>query len=278
MAEIIDGNKARDGLLAQLAEEIKREKLTPCLATVLVGDDPGSATYVANKIKACGKIGILSRHAQLLATASEKELLTLVAKLNKDKAVNGILVQFPVPKQISQQKVMEAISPEKDVDGTHPISLGKLLSGDESMPACTPSGIITLLEKVTQIKGKHAVVVGRSNTVGKPLAVMLLNRDATVTVCHSKTRDLAAVTRTADILCVAIGRPKMVTKDMVKKGAIVIDVGINRVDGKLVGDVDFDGVNGVASAITPVPGGVGPMTIASLMRNTVRAARLQKGK
>ncbi len=274
---IIDGNKARDEILDQLAEEIKRRKLTPCLATFLVGDDPASVTYVANKIKACDRVRIRSRHVHLPANTSEKELLSQVAKLNKDKSVNGILVQFPLPKQISQQKVMEAISPEKDVDGTHPISLGRLLSGNESMPACTPAGVITLLEKATAIKGKHAVVVGRSNTVGKPLAVMLLNRDATVTVCHSKTKDLAAITRQADILCVAVGRPKMITKDMVKKGAVVIDIGINRVDGKLIGDVDFEGVKEVAAAITPVPGGVGPMTIASLMQNTVRAAVLQKG-
>lgn len=276
MVKIIDGNKARDALLAELAGEIRRKKLSPCLATVLVGSDPASVTYVANKRKACAGVGIISRHIHLPASTSEKGLLALVSKLNKDKTVNGILVQFPVPKHISQEKVMEAISPEKDVDGTHPMNLGKLLSGNESMPACTPSGVITLLEKVVKIAGKHAVVVGRSNTVGKPLAIMLLNRDATVTVCHSKTKNIGEITRQADILCVAVGKPKMITKNMVKKGAVVIDIGITRVNGKLVGDVDFDGVKKAVSAITPVPGGVGPMTIASLMRNTVRAAK--KGK
>ena len=276
MAKLIDGIKARDAVIAELAKEIKREKISPCLATVLVGDDPASATYVSNKIKACAKAGIRSRHIQLPARTTETELLSLVEKLNKDKSVNGILVQFPVPRHICQRKVMEAILPEKDVDGTHPINIGKLVAGNESMPACTPAGIITLLERNTKIAGKHAVVVGRSNTVGKPLSAMLLNRDATVTVCHSKTKNLPSIAKQADILCVAIGKPKFVKKAMVKKGAIVIDVGINRVNGKLVGDVDFERVKGVASAITPVPGGVGPMTIASLMRNTLRAARLQK--
>lgn len=272
MAQIIDGNKVRDELLAELAEEIKRKGLKPALATVLVGTDPASITYVSNKHKACEKIGIRSVRHDFPEGVGEPELLKLIAKLNKDRSIHGILVQFPLPKEISQQKVLEAISPDKDVDGMKPVNLGKLLSGDESMPSCTPFGVITLLERSgVKIAGKHAVVVGRSIQVGKPLAALLLNRDATVTVCHSKTKNLAEITRQADILCVAIGKPKFITRNMVKPGAVVIDVGINRVEGKLIGDVDFEAVKEVASAITPVPGGVGPMTIATLMRNTVVA-------
>ncbi len=271
-AGIIDGNKIRDELLAELAEEIRRKGLKPALATVLVGTDPASITYVNNKHKACEKIGIRSVRHDFPEGIGEAELLKLISKLNKDKSIHGILVQFPLPKGIGQQKVLEAISPEKDVDGMKPVSLGKLLSGDESMPSCTPFGVIAMLERSgVKIAGKHAVVVGRSIQVGKPLAALLLNRDATVTVCHSKTRNLAEITKQADILCVAIGKPKFITKDMVKPGAVVIDVGINRIEGKLIGDVDFEAVKEIASAITPVPGGVGPMTIAMLMRNTVVA-------
>ncbi|MDD5317561.1 MAG: bifunctional 5,10-methylenetetrahydrofolate dehydrogenase/5,10-methenyltetrahydrofolate cyclohydrolase [Candidatus ainarchaeum sp.] len=271
-AEIIDGRKIADSLLSALAEEIRGKGLKPKLATVLVGEDPASVSYVAGKIRACERIGVASDAHRLPASVTEGELLKLVGKLNADRSVHGILVQFPLPPHLSEKKVTEAISEEKDVDGFSPRSLGRLFGGDESMPAATPAGVTYLLEAAgVRIAGSHAVVVGRSITVGKPLAAMLLNRDATVTVCHSKTRDLASHTRQADILCVAVGKPGMVSAGMVKKGATVVDVGTTRVDGRLAGDVDFDAVREVAGKITPVPRGIGPMTIASLMRNTVRA-------
>ena len=270
-ATILDGNKVREEMLAELEKRIKEKGLKPRLATVLVGKNAGSITYIAMKAKAASRIGVATEAYELPETTGEEELLKLVAKLNRKKDIHGILVQFPLPKGLSQQKVTEAISPAKDVDGLHPINLGKLVSGDESMPACTPYGIITLLERSgVQFAGKRAVVVGRSVSVGKPLAALLLNRDATVTVCHSKTKDLGEITKQADILCVAIGKPKAITADMVKPGAVVVDVGINRVEGKIVGDVDV-AVKEVAGAMTPVPGGVGPMTIATLMRSTVAA-------
>lgn len=279
-AEIIDGKKLQDEVLADLGERIRLKGLKPRLATVLVGKDPASIAYVNAKAKACARIGIGNEPYELPEDVSEEELLSLVRKLNQKKEVHGILVQFPLPKGLSQAKVIEAISPEKDVDGLHPINLGKLLGGNEEMPACTPSGVIALLEwSGVGIAGKRAVVIGRSIIVGKPLAALLLNRNATVTVCHSKTENLAEITGQADILCVAIGKPRMITKEMVKPGATVIDVGINRIEGKIIGDVDFDSVKEVAGKITPVPGGVGPMTIAMLLRNTVVACeRSTKGE
>ena len=273
-AEMIDGKKISEELLGEVAQEVKAKNLTPKLATILVGDDPASQTYINSKIKACGRCGIISDHHPLPSSATKKELLGLIAKLNKDASVHGILVQVPLPGKLhsDEKELVESVSPEKDVDGYTALNLGKLLQGDESMPSCTPAGVILLLEKSrVKVEGANAVVVGRSITVGRPLAAMLINRNATVTVCHSKTKDLAAATRNADILCVAVGKPKLVTKGMVKPGAAVIDVGINRVEGKLVGDVDFDSVKEVAGKITPVPGGVGPMTVALLMRNTMRA-------
>jgi methylenetetrahydrofolate dehydrogenase (NADP+)/methenyltetrahydrofolate cyclohydrolase len=271
-AEIIDGKKAAEALLRELAEEVRSKRLKPKLATVLVGNDPASVTYVTNKMVACAKVGISAVLHRLPESVSEEELLALVSRLNRDASVHGVLVQVPLPRHIDEQKALSAVAEEKDVDGFSARNLGLLLSGDESMPACTPAGVIRLVEKSgTAVSGANAVVVGRSVNVGKPIAVMLLNRDATVTVCHSKTRDLASFTRNADILCVAAGKPGLVSGDMVKPGATVIDVGTSRVAGKLVGDVDFASVSKVAGKITPVPGGVGPMTVAWLMRNTVKA-------
>jgi methylenetetrahydrofolate dehydrogenase (NADP+)/methenyltetrahydrofolate cyclohydrolase len=271
-AEIIDGKKIAGELLEELAKEIKEKGLKPKLATVLVGENPASKTYVRNKVRACEKIGVESVLHELPDTTTQEELLELVNKLNEDASVHGILVQLPLPEGIDKDKVIEAVAPEKDVDGFKAVNLGKVLSGDESMPSCTPAGVIHLLEKAwVQLEGADAVVVGRSITVGKPVAALLLNRSATVTVCHSRTKELGEVTKKADVLIVAVGKAKMIKADMVKPGATVIDVGINRVEGKLAGDVDFDSVKEVAGKITPVPGGVGPMTVACLMRNTVRA-------
>ena len=278
-AKIIDGKKAAEELIGELAAEVKAKGLKPKLATILVGEDPASVTYVNSKVKACSRVGIESAEFRLKEATTQDELLKLVKKLNADRSVSGILVQMPLPGHIGQKAIINAVLPEKDVDGFNPVNLGKLIDGDESLPSATPGGVIYLLEKEgVKFRGADAVVVGRSITVGKPLAALLLNRDATVTVCHSKTKDLAAVTKRADILCVAVGRPKMITKEMVKPGAVVVDIGINRIDGKLIGDVDFDSVKEIAGKITPVPGGVGPMTVASLMKNTVRACERQKGR
>ena len=278
-AKIIDGKKAAEELIGELAAEVKAKGLKPKLATILVGEDPASVTYVNSKVKACSRVGIESAEFRLKEATTQDELLKLVKKLNADRSVSGILVQMPLPGHIGQKAIINAVLPEKDVDGFNPVNLGKLIDGDESLPSATPGGVIYLLEKErVTFRGADAVVVGRSITVGKPLAALLLNRDATVTVCHSKTKDLAAVTKRADILCVAVGRPKMITKEMVKPGAVVVDIGINRIDGKLIGDVDFDSVKEIAGKITPVPGGVGPMTVASLMKNTVRACERQKGR
>ena len=253
-------------------EKISENGRTPGLAVVIVGDDPASRKYVNNKNRACEAVGMISREYALPAETTEEELLELVEKLNNDGAIDGILVQLPLPKHINEQNVINAINPKKDVDAFHPFNVGKIMTGDPVFLPCTPAGIMELI-KLTDIDvcGKECVVVGRSNIVGKPMSMLLLGANGTVTVCHSRTADLKEVTKRADILVVAVGRANMITADMVKPGAVVIDVGMNRLeDGTFVGDVKFDEVSEVAGAITPVPGGVGPMTIAMLMQNTVR--------
>jgi methylenetetrahydrofolate dehydrogenase (NADP+)/methenyltetrahydrofolate cyclohydrolase len=246
----------------------------PGLAVVIAGDDPASRIYVRNKIKACEEVGIRSTHIEIAADADEIEVLAHIDRLNRDPAVHGILVQLPLPPQVSAERVLEAVSPDKDVDGFHPENLGLLVIGRPRFSPCTPAGVMKILEhEGIDPQGKHAVVIGRSNIVGKPMALLLLNRGATVSVCHSKTSDLQSLSRDADILVVATGRPNLVDGSMVKPGAIVIDVGINRLpSGKLSGDVHAESVLGTAALLTPVPGGVGPMTIAMLLSNTVQAA------
>jgi len=299
VAGIIDGKAISQQIKEEVRIEVEKlvEKgITPKLATILVGDNPASRVYVKNKIKACKKTGIESEHIALPEETEEEELLSILRRLNNDKSVTGILVQLPLPDHISEEKIIRTISPEKDVDGFHPINLGLMLSGDleRAMVPCTPAGIIELLLRSgTNPEGKHAVVIGRSNIVGKPVAALLMQKwrggNATVTVAHSRTQNLGEITSQADILIAAIGRPEFVTADMVKKGAVVIDVGINRVPipeeerdnpkkkNRLVGDVAFEEVREIATLITPVPGGVGPMTIAMLMKNTLKAARVQHG-
>ena len=262
----------RNRLMQETAELKNKTGRMPGLATVLVGEDPASAVYVRNKNKICTEIGFQSYGQNLPAETIETKLLELIKELNENDAVNGILVQLPLPDHIDEEKVLLAIDPEKDVDGFHPINVGKLAIGNALLTPCTPTGIIALLDYYgIEIAGKHAVVLGRSNIVGKPVANLLLQRHATVTICHSKTTNLKEVTLQADILIAAVGRPHFVGSEMVKEGAVVIDVGINRVDGKLIGDVEFDPVAEKAAYITPVPGGVGPMTIALLMENTLKA-------
>lgn len=240
---------------------------------VIVGDDPASKTYVASKKKACSQAGFYSEEYALPETAAQSELTDLIARLNADPKIHGILVQLPLPKHIDEQDVIDSIDPRKDVDGFHPVNVGNLIIGKQGFVPCTPYGCLKLIESTgVSIDGVRAVVVGRSNIVGKPMGALLMSRGATVTTCHSRTRDLAEECRRADILVAAVGRPKMITGDMVKPGAVVIDVGINRVDGKIVGDVDFDSVSEVAGYITPVPGGVGPMTITMLLQNTLISA------
>ena len=273
---LIDGKKVSGEIRNRLAEEIqelkKKTGKTPGLATVLVGDDPASAVYVRNKNKICGELGFQSFEKKLSVDTSEEKLLQLVGDLNSNKDIHGILVQLPLPDQIDSEKILEAIDPKKDVDGFHPVNVGKLLVGNALLTPCTPTGIIELLDRYDiEISGKHAVIIGRSNIVGKPVSMLLLQRNATITICHSRTQNLEEVTRSADILVAAVGRAKFVTEEMVSEGTVVIDVGINRVDGKLTGDVDFEPVSKKASHITPVPGGVGPMTIALLMGNTLKA-------
>jgi methylenetetrahydrofolate dehydrogenase (NADP+)/methenyltetrahydrofolate cyclohydrolase len=277
---LIDGKKVAQEIRSAIGKEVTEIKTktgnVPGLATVLVGEDPASAVYVRSKNKICKELGFISLEHTLPEDTKEKDLLALVHELNGNEAVSGILVQLPLPKHIDSTKILEAIDPAKDVDGFHPVSMGRLMMGTAELAPCTPSGIIEMLDRYkVEIEGCHAVVLGRSNIVGKPIAMLLLHRNATVTICHSRTKDLSRVTQTADILIAAVGRPKMVTADMVKEGAVVIDVGINRVDGKLVGDVDFAEVEPKASLITPVPGGVGPMTIAMLMHNTLKAFKAQ---
>jgi methylenetetrahydrofolate dehydrogenase (NADP+)/methenyltetrahydrofolate cyclohydrolase len=274
---IIDGKKIAQEVRNEVKEEVeelKKKGITPGLAVVLVGENPASLVYIRQKEKACEEVGIVSYKYTLPEDTTEEKLLSVVDELNNEERIHGILVQLPLPEHLDEKRVIEEISPEKDVDGFHPLNMGRLFVGEPSFVPCTPRGVIELIERSGfEIKGKKAVIVGRSNIVGKPVAVLLLMRHATITVCHTRTTDLAAETREADILVVAAGRPKMITGDMVKEGVIVIDVGINRVDGKLVGDVDFGSVSPKAGAITPVPGGVGPMTVAMLMKNTLEAAK-----
>ncbi len=279
-AQIIDGKavskKVHEEVKAEV-EALKKYGIEPFLAVVLVGDNPASKVYVRNKEKACAKVGIKTYTHRLPADASYDEVANLIKQLNEDRKVNGILVQLPLPDHLDEKSLLELVDPSKDVDGFHPYNLGRLLSGSPIVKPCTPLGIMRLLDEYgVELKGKEAVVVGRSVIVGKPMWLLLLERHATVTTCHSKTRDLAFHTKRADVLVVAAGRPRMITADMVKPGAVVIDVGINRLeDGSLVGDVDFESVSEVASMITPVPGGVGPMTVAMLLYNTVQAAKRQ---
>lgn len=277
MATIIDGVKLAAEVRGQAAEavhELACDGVTPCLAVVLVGDDPASASYVRMKERDCAEVGIESRDHRLPAETAQTDLDALIDELNADPAVHGILVQMPLPAHLDAESVIARIAPAKDVDGFHPESLGRLVRGLEGFRACTPAGVMEMLRAYDiEPSGMNAVVVGRSTIVGKPMALLLLEANATVTVCHSRTRDLAAVCRGADLLVAAIGRPEMIDASYVKPGAVVIDVGINRTDKGMVGDVDYAAVEPIASAITPVPGGVGPMTRAMLMRNTVRAAR-----
>jgi methylenetetrahydrofolate dehydrogenase (NADP+)/methenyltetrahydrofolate cyclohydrolase len=278
MAAIIDGKRISAEVKDECRERVAREGLDVTLAVIQVGTDPASTVYVGNKKKACEYIGIHSLSYELPEETTEKELLELVEKLNEDDTVHGILVQLPLPSHIDEDKVIQTISPKKDVDGFHPQSVGALSIGQSGFVSCTPAGIIQLLKRSgIPIDGRECVIVGRSNIVGKPMALLMLRENATVTICHSHTSNLKEVTKRADILIVAIGKPKFITKDYVKSGAVVIDVGIHRgADNKLCGDVDFDDVEPVASAITPVPGGVGPMTIAMLMNNCVEAKGLDK--
>jgi methylenetetrahydrofolate dehydrogenase (NADP+)/methenyltetrahydrofolate cyclohydrolase len=282
-AKIIDGKTIAQEVRAEWklrADALKARGITPGLAVIIVGEDAASKVYVANKVKACAELGLHSEHIALPADTSEAALLAKIAALNADPKIHGILVQLPVPKHINSEKVLNSISPDKDVDGFHPVNVGALSTGNMRFAPCTPCGSMKLLEKAgVSIEGKHAVVIGRSNIVGKPMAMMLLQANATVTICTSKTVDLAKFTRDADILVVAIGKAKMVTGDMIKPGAAVIDVGMNRDEhGKLCGDVDFESAKEVAGWITPVPGGVGPMTITMLVANTVQSAERAAGK
>lgn len=282
MAKLIDGKAVASEIRAKIALEVAeliRHGVTPGLAVVIVGDDPASRTYVNNKKKACAQAGIYSEEYALPATASQNEIMDLVAKLNVKKDINGILVQSPLPDGLNEEAVVEAIDPEKDVDAFHPSNVGRIMIGNYHFLPCTPAGIIELLRSENiEIEGKDCVVIGRSNIVGKPMAMLLLHNNGTVTICHSKTKNLKEVCRRADILVAAVGKPKFVTADMVKPGAVVIDVGMDRDEnGRLCGDVDFANVAKTASYITPVPGGVGPMTIAMLLTNTVAAAKRQNG-
>ncbi len=286
-ATIIDGKAVAARIREELAGEVARfvadSDVIPHLAAVLVGDDPASAVYVRNKQRACDKAGIKSTLHRLSPETTESELLELVGQLNADTDAHGVLVQMPLPARINESAVLDAVCPLKDVDAFHPENVGLIVQGRPRFLPCTPHGIQQLLADCgTQIDGAHVVVLGRSEIVGKPMAMMMIQKEAaanaTVTVCHSRTKDLAAITRNADIVIAAIGKPRFVTGEMLKPGAVVIDVGINRVDGKLVGDVDFESACEVASAITPVPGGVGPMTIAMLLKNTLTAARIAVSK
>ncbi|MBV8603685.1 MAG: bifunctional methylenetetrahydrofolate dehydrogenase/methenyltetrahydrofolate cyclohydrolase FolD [Pelomonas sp.] len=277
-AQLIDGNALARQVRAEVAARaaaLTARGVKPGLAVILVGANPASQVYVRNKVKACGEVGFHSVLEQYDESFSEAELLARIAALNADPGIHGILVQLPLPRHIDDHKVIEAISPAKDVDGFHVASAGALMVGEQGFKACTPYGCMKMLESVglKSLRGKHAVVIGRSNIVGKPMAMMLLAADATVTICHSGTPDLGAITRQADVVVAAVGKRNVLTAEMVKPGAVVIDVGMNRDDaGKLCGDVDFDGVKAVAGWITPVPGGVGPMTITMLLVNTLESA------
>lgn len=279
-AELIDGKtisaEAREQVANEVAALKEKSGVVPHLAAVLVGEDPASQVYVRNKERACEKCGLKSTLHRLPDSTTQDELLSLVQQLNGDSSVHGILVQLPLPKHLDSTPILDAILPAKDVDGFHPENVGLMLQGRPRFLPCTPHGVMKMLEhQQVQIAGKHAVVIGRSDIVGKPMAALLLQRgaDATVTICHSRTQNMAAITQQADILIAAVGIPNFVTQDMIKPGAVVIDVGINRVDERLVGDVDFDAASEIASQITPVPGGVGPMTIAMLLKNTLESAK-----
>jgi methylenetetrahydrofolate dehydrogenase (NADP+)/methenyltetrahydrofolate cyclohydrolase len=276
MATILDGKKIAGMRLEILKEEIEDSGLFPRLATVIVGDDPASQMYIRMKHRACEQVGIGSIGTELAGDATTGQVIQAVANLNNDTDINGILIQLPLPKQIDSGRAVAAVHPKKDVDGFHPFNLGLLFSARPQFVPCTPKGIMTLLAEYNiQVAGTRAVVVGRSIDVGRPMAALFTNADATVTLCHSKTKNLAEEIRRADILVSAVGKAHFITREMVKRGAVVIDVGINQLNGRLVGDVDFAEVTSIASAITPVPGGVGPMTIATLMENTYRAASMR---
>lgn len=282
MYQLIDGKELSKKIRKELkleADRLRQKKIIPKLAVILVGDDSASKVYIRNKSKACEDVGVEFEEILLDSNTSMEKLLSIIDELNVRKDINGILLQSPIPKGLDIQEAFERIDYKKDVDGFNPINVGKLMIGQDTFISCTPYGIIKMLEAYNiEIEGKHAVVIGRSNIVGKPLSQCLLNKNATVTICHSRTRNLSEITRTADILISAVGKTDMVTADMIKDGAIVIDVGMNRNDeGKLVGDVDFEKVKEKASYITPVPGGVGPMTIAMLMNNVIKATKLQNG-
>ncbi|MGN4446672.1 bifunctional methylenetetrahydrofolate dehydrogenase/methenyltetrahydrofolate cyclohydrolase FolD [Bacillus cereus group sp. MYBK79-1] len=278
VAVIIKGNEVAEKKRAQLTEEVvklKEQGIVPGLAVILVGEDPASRSYVKGKEKGCEQVGIYSELIELPETITEERLLAEIDRLNGDDRINGILVQLPLPKHIEEKAIIERISPEKDVDGFHPISVGRMMTGQDTFLPCTPHGIVELVKETNlDISGKHVVVIGRSNIVGKPVGQLFLNENATVTYCHSKTQNMKELSKLADILIVAVGRPKMITADYMKEGAVVIDVGVNRLEtGKLCGDVDFDNVLDVAGYITPVPKGVGPMTITMLLHNTVESAK-----
>ncbi len=278
MTNIIDGKLVASAIRANIRQEVEAYKTQTGkeigLAVVLVGDDPASAIYVRNKIKACEEVGIKSYSYKYDADMSEEDLVALVEKLNVDDSVQGILVQLPLPKHINEERIVALVSKDKDVDGFSENSIGRLIQGKPCFRSCTPYGVMKLLEYYNiDVSGKHAVVIGRSNNVGKPMAMMLLEKNATVTICHSRTKNIADITKQADILVSAVGRAHFVTEDMVKDGAVVVDIGMNKLDGKTVGDVDYDNVSKKTSYITPVPGGVGPMTITMLMANTLQAVK-----
>lgn len=277
---IIDGRLIAQNIKSDLKKEIENLKpkgINLGLAVILVGEDSASKVYVRNKKKCCDELGIFSKEFCFPENTSEKEILDLIEKLNQDKKINGILVQLPLPSHINQKVITESILPEKDVDAFHSSTIGNLLTNHTKLLPCTPAGIIEIFHRENiSLTGKHCVVIGRSNIVGKPLAFMLINEDATVTICHSKTKNLSEICKSADIIICAVGKAKFLNRNMIKKGAVIIDVGINRDEnGKICGDVDFDDVKNIASAITPVPGGVGPMTIAMLMKNTITATKIQ---
>ncbi len=279
---VVDGWGLAKTIRKELAESIEQIKLAgrrvPCLAVVLVGDDPASASYIKGKRRACARIGMETLEHRLAASTTESELLALIEGLNRDDEIDGILVQLPLPSGISARRAAEAIDPAKDADGVHPLNAGRLLAGSAELVACTPLGIIEVLDRYeVPLEGASAVVIGRSDIVGKPVSILLQQRNATVTMCHSRTRDLPSLCRQADVLVAAAGRPRMIGPDWIKPGAAVIDVGVSEVDGQLVGDVDFDAALGIAGLITPSRRGIGPMTITMLLRNTLRAYRLRKG-
>lgn len=283
MAKLLMGKEVsariKDELKIKVAE-LKEKGINPALAVIIVGGDPASKVYVNNKKKACEYCGIRSLEYALPEETTQEELLELIEKLNNDDTVSGILCQLPVPEHINEQAIINAINPKKDVDAFHPVNVGKIMTGNYDFVPCTPAGVMELIkESGIDVNGKECVIVGRSNIVGKPMSMLLLHQNGTVTICHSRTKNLAEKTRQADILVAAIGKPEFITADMIKEGAVVIDVGINRIaPKKLVGDVEFEGAEKKAAAITPVPGGVGPMTIAMLMKNTIKAAEINKTK